>query len=204
MEAVRQGAKSVVGVDIRPKFVDAARKRCPEAKFITGSWWDILLRSSTSYSSFPRCTMSQSQSSFWVGYFSILHQRVFWCSECGTVKVEGVRAWRAAKRADGIRRYPTQALLLTDLLSGYAVRAIGPSVKQSGDPVARSVYHCRPRANMAFLVSGAPGSWKDRPQSRASRTRNSCLFNRPFAVSTDLGSVLCVLYICTDANCGLL
>jgi hypothetical protein len=74
--------------------------------------------------------------------------------ECGAMNEPGVRAWRTIKRWDGVKRYPTLDYLRIDLLQDYAVRPVGRSVDQQGDPVRRYVYHCTPHAPIAMIIGG--------------------------------------------------
>ena len=40
-EALRQGARRVVGIDMSRNFLDRARQRFPDAEFRHGSWWEL-------------------------------------------------------------------------------------------------------------------------------------------------------------------
>ena len=65
------------------------------------------------------------------------------------------KSWQTVRRPDGVRRYPTFPMLRQELLRPYAVRFVGESVLQNGDPVPRSVFHCTLREPMALIVAGA-------------------------------------------------
>jgi SAM-dependent methyltransferase len=154
IEAVRQGASRIVGIDFKPEFVAAARKRCPEATFIHGSWWDlpderfdvIFFLSAIHYEPRQKELLEKLRLHLTPTGRIIL--------ECGVFQETGIRAWRTVKRGDGLKRYPTQDLLIHDLLNSYAVRPVGRSVAQAGDPVPRYVYHCSPKQSTALLVMG--------------------------------------------------
>jgi SAM-dependent methyltransferase len=163
VEAVRQGASRVVGIDANAAFIDAARARCPEATFLNTSWWNIpderfdvvLFLSTMHYESDPKGLFDRIARHLTPSGRLILECGVF------TDRTDGdFRAWRTVKRADDVRRYPTSDLLVRDLLSSFAVRYIGPSVVQAGDPVLRYVYHCGTKAPVALLVAAPGGSGK--------------------------------------------
>ena len=63
-------------------------------------------------------------------------------------------------RHDGMFVFPTFKLLIEEYLEGYAVRDIGPSVNQKGDPVPRFVFHCSKFRPEVILISGESGSGK--------------------------------------------
>jgi SAM-dependent methyltransferase len=169
IEAVRQGAAAVVGIDANAGFIDSARKRCPQATFLNTSWWDIpderfdvvLFLSTMHYEPNPKGLFDKISRHLKPDGRLIL--------ECGVItdhtehgyRVGGdLRAWRTVKRADGVMRYPTSDLLVRDLLSSYAVRFIGLSVPQVGDPIPRYVYHCAVKAPVALLVAARGGTGK--------------------------------------------
>jgi 2-polyprenyl-3-methyl-5-hydroxy-6-metoxy-1,4-benzoquinol methylase len=155
IEAMRQGASRVVGIDFKQEFIDSARQRCPDATFIRGSWWDI-----------------PNEKFDCIFFLSAIHyereqQRLLrkLCDnhlkpngvlvlECGAINEPYVRAWRAIKRWDGVKKYPTLEMLKVELLRDYAVRPIGRSVDQKGDSVPRYVFHCTPHAPIAMLIGG--------------------------------------------------
>lgn len=160
IEALRQGATRIVGIDKSASFIDAARRRCPKATFIQGDWWNlpeerfdvIFFLSAIHYEPNQKALLSFIKSR--------LHPEGTLILECGVAWEYQEHRWHAINRADGLKRYPTDSLLREDLLSGYSVRWVGPSVKQSGDPIPRFVYHCRPKKSTALLVAGHPGSGK--------------------------------------------
>ena len=154
-EALRQGASRVVGIDQSKNFLDRARKRFPEARFIRASWWDlpdekfdvIFFLSAIHYEPRQRALLEKLAQHLTPTGVLVL--------ECGVAPGQS-KAWQAVKRADDIRRYPTFPMLLRVLLKPYAGRMMGSSVMQGGDPVPRYVIHCPLRRSMALIVAG-PG-----------------------------------------------
>lgn len=160
LEAKRRGAARIVGVDKSATFVEAARKNCPDATFIQGDWWGlsnecfdvILFLSAIHYEPDQKALLAFLKSRLKPGGTLIL--------ECGVAWHYPDHRWHVVKRADGLRRYPTDSFLRQDLLAGYAVRWIGPSVNQAGDPIPRFVYHCRPKTSTALLIAAPGGAGK--------------------------------------------
>jgi SAM-dependent methyltransferase len=163
VEAVRQGASRVVGIDANAEFIEAARTRCPEATFLNTSWWNlpaerfdiVFFLSTMHYEPDPKGLFDEIARHLNPSGRLIL--------ECGVFPERNdyeMRVWRTVRRGDGVKRYPTSDLLIRDLLSAYAVRPIGPSVEQRGDPVPRFVYHCGVRAPVALLIAAPSGSGK--------------------------------------------
>jgi SAM-dependent methyltransferase len=162
IEAVRQGAKRVVGIDANADVIASAKKRCPQAEFLQTGWWNlpnekfdvIFFLSSMHYE--PNIKKYFSHLSRYLNPSGTL------ILECGVATANGIgeKAWHTVHRWDGPKRYPTSALLIHELLSDYAVRPIGKSVLQAGDPVPRTVYHCEVKAPTALLVSGSSGQGK--------------------------------------------
>ena len=158
-EALRQGAARVVGIDHSRQFVGLARARFPAAEFIEGSWWDvpderfdvILFLSAIHYEPEPAALLRKL-----AGHLTPTGTLVL---ECGIAPGEDT-AWRDVRRADGIRRYPTHDAFVHEVASPFAVRLVGPSVPQRGDPVPRRIYHCVPKKGMALIVTGPTRSGK--------------------------------------------
>jgi SAM-dependent methyltransferase len=169
VEAIRQGASRVVGIDANADFIDAARRRCPDGTFLNTSWWDIpderfdvvLFLSTMHYEPNPKGLFDRIARHLKPNGTFILECGVFTDDmEHGYRVGVDPRSWRTVKRADGVMRYPTSDLLVRDLLSSYAVRFIGPSVLQVGDSVPRYVYHCAVKAPVALLIAARGGTGK--------------------------------------------
>lgn len=153
-EALKQGARRVVGIDMNNGFLERARKRFPEAEFRHGSWWDlpdekfdvIFFLSAIHYEPRQRALLEKL-----AGHLTPTGTLIL---ECGAISGVDKKAWQAVRRADGVRRYPTFPMLRLELLRGYAPRFMGESVLQSGDPIRRFVFHCQLRSPTALLVRG--------------------------------------------------
>ncbi|MEJ5988849.1 class I SAM-dependent methyltransferase [Ramlibacter sp. PS3R-8] len=154
MEAVRQGARRVLGVDFKQEAVESARQRCPEAEFMKASWWDIPDEKFDVIFFLSAIHYEREQLALLKKLATHLNPNGVLVLECGLMNEPGVRAWRTVKRWDGVKRYPTRDYLLNDLLQDYAVRAVGRSVDQKGDPVNRYVFHCTPHQSVAMLIGG--------------------------------------------------
>lgn len=153
-EALRQGATRVLGVEANAETVERARKRVPEAEFLHGSWWDlpnekfdvILFLSAIHYERRQKELLDKLATHLTNDGVLVL--------ECGVRGGPGKKQWHVVPRWDGPKRYPSLDLLRQELLAKYGVRWIGPSVNQSGDPVPRYVFHCKPRRSVAMVIAG--------------------------------------------------
>jgi len=183
-EALRQGARRVLGLDMNGGFLDRARRRFPAAEFVQGSWWEIpdekfdviLFLSAIHYEADQRALLQKL-----AGHLTPTGVLVLECGVAGT----GRKAWEAVKRGDGVRRYPSTTMLTEELLAPYAVRAMGRSVMQGGDPVPRQVFHCYLRQSTALLFVGPSTTGK------STLTRDLARRDIPL-ISTDqlLGQIL--------------
>lgn len=79
--------------------------------------------------------------------------------ECGVAAGDGER-WQTVHRSIDVRKFPTFDLLVNTLLSQYAVRYVGESVNQAGDPIPRKVFYCGKRKPVVGVVRGLSGSGK--------------------------------------------
>lgn len=152
-EALRQGARRVVGIDANARLVERARTRFPSAELRCGSWWElpdekfdvILLLSAIHH--------EKDQS----GLLRALADRLVpggtLVIECGIAPGAG-KAWKTVARADGKRRFPTQTLFVDEVCAPFVTRTVGPGVPQRGDPVTRKVFHCALKQGMALLIAG--------------------------------------------------
>lgn len=152
-EAVRQGAKRVVGIDSKHGFIERAKTRTPEAEFILDSWWNlpnerfdvILFLSAIHYEPRQKDYLTMLTNHLNPGGTLVL--------ECGVGPVSG-KMWYTVERGDGIKRYPSFEMLCFELLDSYTVRHAGKSVPQKGDPVDRHVYHCCLKRSTALIIIG--------------------------------------------------
>jgi SAM-dependent methyltransferase len=153
-EAQRRGAARVVGIDIRPEFIERARHRNPDIEFRAQSWDElpegifdfVLLLSSLHYERQPRTLLNRIHASLADDGVLIL--------ECGVVKAAGSET-RWVQRKVGAVQYPTWEMLLHRYLENFSVRYIGRSVDQAGDPIPRHVFHCRKHRAIVLLIGGA-------------------------------------------------
>lgn len=158
-EALRQGARRVLGIDQSRQFIGLARERFPKGEFRLGSWWDlpeekfdvILFLSAIHYEPRQRDLLQKL-----AGHLTPTGTLIV---ECGISTREDV-GWEAVKRHDGVRRFPTLRMFTQELMKPYAVRLVGRSVPQSGDPVPRHVFHGNRKQTMALLVAGPSKSGK--------------------------------------------
>ncbi|MFD1381202.1 class I SAM-dependent methyltransferase [Fodinicurvata halophila] len=150
-----------MGIDAHGPSIESASKNVPEAEFVHGSWWDvpddqfdvILLLSAIHY--------EKNQKKFLEMLLEHLSPKGTLILECGIANEQpNIRRWDTVKRHDGIKKYPTRALLTQDILERFAVRSAGRSVDQAGDPVPRYVFHCTRRQSTALLIPGLSGIGK--------------------------------------------
>jgi SAM-dependent methyltransferase len=159
-EAIRRGASRVVGIDMNDGLIQKARERVPQAQFETKSWWDldetkfdiILFLSAIHYEGEQKRLLSFLRQRLKEGGVLIL--------EGGVDMDWGKKDWKWVRRHDAPMRFPTISLLVDDLLEGYSVRTVGPSVPQKGDPQSRHVLHCTHQKPTLFFVLGESRSGK--------------------------------------------
>jgi SAM-dependent methyltransferase len=160
LQALKRGATDVVGIDMNDALIQSARKRVPEARFYTKSWWDldetqydvILFLSAIHYEKEQKKLLSFLKRRLKPNGLLILE---------GGVEMDWTKKdWKWVRRHDGPMRFPTISLLMDDLLEGYSVRTVGPSVSQQGDPQSRQVLHCTHQKPTLFFVSGESFSGK--------------------------------------------
>lgn len=158
-EALRRGATKAVGIDMSSDLIAKAKKRTPEGDFRVMSWWDfgtekfdfILFLSAIHYEKDQRRLLTKLSYNLNLGGILIL--------ECGIASERSLE-WKIVDRHDGVVRFPTVTYLEENILSSYASRILGNSVKQSGDPVNRYVLHCTPKMPHIHIVSGWSKSGK--------------------------------------------
>jgi SAM-dependent methyltransferase len=158
-EVLKRGATYVVGIDSNSELIEKARLRVPKAELICGSWFDIpdtkfdfvLLLSAIHYEFNQKKLLQKILTHLEYSGTLIL--------ECGVVR-DVPESWHLIQRHDSIFSFPSWNLLLNDLLDGYAVRDIGLSINQDGDPLPRYVFHCKSQIPTVILISGSSGSGK--------------------------------------------
>lgn len=161
MAARERGASKVVGIDADPRTIARAIERFPDVDFRVQSWaalpdgpFDIILLSSAlHYESRPLILINNIH--------DILADDGLFILEAGAVpKITKDKLWIPVDRGQDTRLYPTLPLLIEDLLANFAVRIVGRSVNQSGDPVPRFVFHCRKFERVALVAPGPSGIGK--------------------------------------------
>jgi SAM-dependent methyltransferase len=159
-EALKQGARQVVGFDGDPRLIEAAGKQCPGGRFRCASWRDmpdeefdvIFLLSGLEEESEPRVLLEKIRER--------LAPRGKLVLECDHAGDDLARRLRTLRVDGKLRSYPTLGYLVDVLLQGYAVRRFGSTVRRPVGPVRRSLFHCTPFASTALLVSARGGSGK--------------------------------------------
>lgn len=160
-EAKRRGANRVVGIDNNPNSIAEARRRFPECEFVCGDWSQlpqgpfdlILFLSAIHYAADVQQILNA------------IHQRLgrngLFILECGVFSSDDpAETWRTFHRAKDTVRHPSMRYLIRELLENFGTRHIGRSVDQSGDPLARHAFHCRPYQRVCVIFSGRPGDGK--------------------------------------------
>lgn len=153
-EALARGASYVLGIDTNQEIIEKARQRVPGAKFQFSSWWGIpdekfdviLFLSAIHYEIDQKALLNFLKSRLSPDGVLIL--------ECGVIYHDWDEKWHAIERHDGFLSFPSWGLLLNSLLEDFAVRDMGPSVSQPGDPVPRYVFHCQRLKPTVLLLGG--------------------------------------------------
>lgn len=159
--AAKRGAARVVGLDSDRRALDYARERYSDLKieFIDSDWrtlpagpFDVVLwTSAMHYAPDPGLVFQNVLTVLAPGGTLVL--------ECG-VSSGVTREMVLGQRPADSRWYPTVPYLLEVLLRDYSVRRVTYGHQTPGDPVPRSVFHCRRRLPTVFLVRGKPGDGK--------------------------------------------
>ena len=162
LEAIRRGAAHAVGIDLDASVLERARARADglPIDYRHGDWWDlpqgpfdvILMSSALHYERRPKELMAEIARRLSPGGVFVL--------EAGVYARSDEKMWVEVQRHDGALRFPTRRMLVEDILSSMAVRYIGPSVSQSGDPLGRQVFHCWKRRPTAIVITGESGQGK--------------------------------------------
>lgn len=159
-EAVKRGAAYVLGIDANESLIRKARRRVPEAQFETLSWWNIPDRKFDVILFLSAIHYEDNQREL----LKLLHTRLaddgLLILECGVVRNDWDEKWHLIERHDGCLSFPSWGLLLNRLLDNFAVRDMGPSVEQKGDPLPRFVFHCTKLRPQVIFISGQSGAGK--------------------------------------------
>lgn len=160
--AHERGASPVIGIDVNSNFITKARNRAPFIDYRQQSWdvlpsgpFDVILMSSAlHYAKEPERLLSSIH--------NILSEDGLFILEAGVLadSVAGNKGWSEIKRGPDVVLFPNWALMMESLLSNFAVRVVGRSVRQSGDPVSRFVFHCQKLRPIVLMCSGRSGAGK--------------------------------------------
>ena len=156
LTAKERGASEVVGIDADEAAIERARARTSEVDFRAQGWerlpegpFDVvLLLSALHYEPNPRALLRRIR--------DVLAPDGLFILEGGVSQLPGATVeWTQREIArDDVVWYPTRDLLMGGYLEDFAVREVGPSVRQPADPASRVVFHCRPRRPIVLLVPG--------------------------------------------------
>lgn len=158
-EALKTGAKQVVGIDVETNNIVKARENVPEGTFIRGDAWHlpqekfdvIFLLKGLETEPNPRALLNSIASRLTPNGSLIL--------ECGLGSTPD-REWYVVKEHDVIVRYPSRTILFEDLLDAYAWRHQGTYPQRGHGSVSRVVVHCSPKRSTALLITGPTKSGK--------------------------------------------
>lgn len=156
LEALRRGASRVVGIDSDQTMIEKAKARDTDRKitYIHDTWWHIPQEKFDLILFLSAIHYEKKQKELLTYLSTFLHNEGMLILECGALTSPD-NVWRSVTRWDGkALRYPTISLLKEELLSQYAVRLVGSSVNQTGDPVERHVFHCKKLKPTVLLICG--------------------------------------------------
>ena len=159
-EALRQGASRAVGIDKGARFIAAAKEYYPEAEFYEQSWdtlpegpFDVIIMlSALHYEKRPRDLMKR--------IYDRLSPNGVFILEYGCVIGGQQKCWVEVPRGVGVVKYPTLPLLRDHIMEDFAIRMVGRSVDQPGDPQPRYVFHCTKKTTNYIIAGGPPNLGK--------------------------------------------
>jgi len=155
IEAKKRGASYVLGVDINPTCIEAAKIKaaehnvdidfmCADLTSPRRQRFDLILLLSTLH-------YIDSPIGFLRGLRNSLAPSGRLIVECGIAPGVG-RTVLLATRSIDVRFFPTLEMFKNIWLSPFAVRNMGRSADPAGDPVHHHVFHCRfPKTNVLFI-----------------------------------------------------
>lgn len=181
LEAKQRGASKVIGIDKSAEAIHAAKKRAKKMglaiEYICDDWMRlphgkfdyILFASGLHYVLEP------------IILFDLIYNRLandgLFILECGYMPECMDSAITRAIRKGGPRLYPRVDILINSWLRKFAVRHIQKSVRQSGDPIRRSVFHCYKWNTSVVLILG---------QSHAGKTTIAPRLSTDIVIRTDV------------------
>jgi SAM-dependent methyltransferase len=156
--ALFDGASTVVGIDADEKFIAKARERFPSANFIHSSWDNIPQKKFDIIAILSAIHYAENQEQLIERLVGCLTDDGILVIEMGVSDETGSR-WVEVERSIDVRRFPTWDKL-EEIFAPYAWKHMGPSVRQSGDPIARHVFHLSKFRRTVYLMVEPPGSGK--------------------------------------------
>lgn len=165
------GASRVLGLDSSAWFIEKARRNVSGyedlaakglLEFHQASWWELPDEKFDVIFFLSAIHYEKEQQKLLDMLAARLSPKGVLVLECGVVADDesGGADWLEVQRANDTALFPARSHLLNSLLEKYAVREIGPSVPQKGDPVPRRVFHCSPRKPAVAVIRGAAKSGK--------------------------------------------
>lgn len=176
MEAKRRGAGRVVGLDMGSIFIqrakDRAKKEGMDIEYINDIWANlpegkfdfILMSSALHYEHSPIELMERI-------YEHLTDDGVF-ILESGFLSDVYSPPATFIPRVAGSCFHPRKDVLMYSWLKKFAVRFVGYSVMQDGDPVVRGVFHCRKWKTTVIFISGQGDIGKSNLAYRVFDTKN--------------------------------
>lgn len=153
-----RGAKRAVGIDSARTFIDRAKERFPDCEFFCQGWeklpegqFDVILLASALHYAEDQPALIDSL----VGRLSPDGVLIL---EMGIVPSEK-NDWIEVERGIDRRFFPSM-VKLKEVLSPYAWKWMGPSIRQAGDPVPRHVVHVSKSKPVAYLLLQPPAYGK--------------------------------------------
>lgn len=161
-EALKRGAKEVVGIDVDPSAIRAANERAKQLeltdriRFIHSDWdkfneieFDlILLLSSLHYAKDQPKLLEKISKMLSKDGMLVLEAGMF-----PTAKREWTSIIRGTPPYTDMVEYPNKVEMFRILSRHFAFRVIGKSVLQPGDMVSRFVFHCPRKKKMVMLFA---------------------------------------------------
>ena len=152
-EALRLGARRVLGIDLDAALLERARAEHPGADFAQGSWWDLPRESFDVILFLPASAGESDLAERLARLGEHLAPGGTLVIELGIARRSG-RVWQVVRRRDGRRRYPSQALFQDELAATFSTRWVADGADPPGDPIRRRIFHCVPRAGTVILLAG--------------------------------------------------
>lgn len=156
--AAFEGAEAAVGLDISAEYIARARQRFLDCEFLQQGWdrlpegpFDVIVLASALHYADDQAALIHSL----VSKLSMDGVLVLELGVMPSAKAE----WVKVKRGIDERYFPSMPML-KEVLSEYAWKWMGPSIRQDGDPVSRHVVHIHRLRPKAYLLMQPPAYGK--------------------------------------------